>query len=65
MIAYYTVDSDEWSAPATLYNLPYEIVVDNTTTNMTETSISLVVHEGTFVITWVRERVVVSYFVIC
>lgn len=59
-IAYYNITSSAWSQPAVLFNNPEEVVVDNTTANFTESDVQIVVHEARFVISWVRERVVVS-----
>lgn len=69
MLVEYNITSGAWSLPSPLFNSPTEMVTlemdsNNVTTNATDADVQISVHSGKFLITWQRNRVCLSLFIL-
>lgn len=58
-LAIYNISTGTWTSPVSLFNDEYDFTASNSTETI-ETDIQITLHQGKFIITWIRNRVVVS-----
>jgi hypothetical protein len=60
--AFFNLSTSTWSQPSPLYNNPIDITATNSSESqeLIETDIQVSLHQGSFVLSWIRNRVAVS-----
>jgi hypothetical protein len=55
-----STSTSTWNQPSTLYNNPIDITVSNVSQELIEIDVQVSLHQGAFVLSWIRNRVAVS-----